>query len=275
MGSITLQIPVAGNQITAGLHASNYNALQTLLNGNLDSFNLATSSVGTDELAALAVTNAKIANSTIVASAKLSATGTKDSTTFLRGDDTWAIPGATTFYRKVTEKDVTNTVAETDLLNGDITIGAGVMSTNKTARVSLIGDIRHNSGVTGTATVRIKLGGTTLYADDIRFDDDADRRPFVMRFEITNLGAANSNFLAGTFFVGSAEAATTGIGNLEAGVAATGTTSATASRIAAFASNGATSVDTSAAVALVVTIQWSAAHANTSWKLRSGLVEVL
>ncbi|MCD8497553.1 MAG: hypothetical protein LRZ85_05405 [Alphaproteobacteria bacterium] len=39
-----------------------------------------------------AVTNTKIANTTIVATDKLSATGTKNSTTFLRGDNTWAAP---------------------------------------------------------------------------------------------------------------------------------------------------------------------------------------
>lgn len=42
-------------------------------------------------LAANAVTSAKIADSTIVL-ADLAATGTKDATTFLRGDNTWAVP---------------------------------------------------------------------------------------------------------------------------------------------------------------------------------------
>jgi len=41
MGSITLQLPVAGTTIAAGLHSANYTALQTLLNGNLDATNLA------------------------------------------------------------------------------------------------------------------------------------------------------------------------------------------------------------------------------------------
>ena len=40
MGTIVLSIPVADTEITAGLHASNYNALQTLLNGNLDNTNI-------------------------------------------------------------------------------------------------------------------------------------------------------------------------------------------------------------------------------------------
>lgn len=43
---------------------------------------------------------ADIPDALIVATSKLSATGTKDSTTFLRGDDTWAIPsgGSGTFF---------------------------------------------------------------------------------------------------------------------------------------------------------------------------------
>lgn len=43
-------------------------------------------------IAAGVVTNTEIANATIVATTKLSATGTKNSTTFLRGDNTWAVP---------------------------------------------------------------------------------------------------------------------------------------------------------------------------------------
>ena len=43
-------------------------------------------------IAANAVTNSKILNATIVATDKLSATGTKDATTFLRGDNTWDVP---------------------------------------------------------------------------------------------------------------------------------------------------------------------------------------
>lgn len=51
---------------------------------------LTDNSILTADIAPLAVTNAEIANATIVATTKLSATGTKNSTTFLRGDNTWA-----------------------------------------------------------------------------------------------------------------------------------------------------------------------------------------
>lgn len=57
MPTITLTLPVAGNGITAGLHATNYADLQALLNGGLDA----------DNLAALAVTEAKIAAGAVTA----------------------------------------------------------------------------------------------------------------------------------------------------------------------------------------------------------------
>ena len=58
MPTINLTLPVAGNGITAGLHATNYAALQALLNGDLDDNNLA------DD----AVTAAKILNGAVTAS---------------------------------------------------------------------------------------------------------------------------------------------------------------------------------------------------------------
>lgn len=40
MGTITLTNPVAGTEIQAGLHATNYSTLQTVINGNLDNANV-------------------------------------------------------------------------------------------------------------------------------------------------------------------------------------------------------------------------------------------
>jgi len=39
MGTITLTNPVAGTVVTAGLHATNYTTIQTVINGNLDTNN--------------------------------------------------------------------------------------------------------------------------------------------------------------------------------------------------------------------------------------------
>jgi hypothetical protein len=53
VGSITLTIPTAGTQITAGLHSANYAALQALLNGGIDDVNIEDGSVTAAKLATL------------------------------------------------------------------------------------------------------------------------------------------------------------------------------------------------------------------------------
>jgi hypothetical protein len=62
-----------------------------IIDNGIDSTKIAANAIGTDEIENLAVTGAKIANSTIGVG-KLSATGTADNTTYLRGDGTWATP---------------------------------------------------------------------------------------------------------------------------------------------------------------------------------------
>jgi hypothetical protein len=62
---------------------------------------MADNAVNTAEIAANAVTNAKILDATIVASTKLNATGTKNSSTVLHGDDVYRVPagsGTVPFY---------------------------------------------------------------------------------------------------------------------------------------------------------------------------------
>ena len=73
MPTITLTLPVAGQDADAGPLATNFFTLQSLLNGNIDAVNLADDSVGLNEL---------------------SASGTPDATKFLRGDNSWAAPSA-------------------------------------------------------------------------------------------------------------------------------------------------------------------------------------
>jgi len=75
-----------------------------------------TGSVGTSELAALAVTNAKVADDAIGVD-ELSATGTASSSTFLRGDNSWTAPGGVSLSGS-TDNTIT-TVTGADALAGE------------------------------------------------------------------------------------------------------------------------------------------------------------
>ncbi len=90
---------------------------------------------------------------------------TGDVLTVAGGIPTWAAPASQvgfTTYTKVTTKDVTNTGSATDLLNGEITIGAGVLGAGKTMRFTLIGDLLHNQNVATTYAFAAFLGATQI-----------------------------------------------------------------------------------------------------------------
>lgn len=66
-------------------------------------------------------------------------------------------------FRKTTAKAVTNTVADTDLLNGEITIPANEMGTDGLLRLTAWGDWEQDSGSGSDVMIfTLKLGGTTL-----------------------------------------------------------------------------------------------------------------
>lgn len=70
-----------------------------------------------------------------------------------------------TTYRKTTAKQVLNTVTEIDLLNGEITLAAGVLGTTKVAKIDLWGDwVQNTGGNSQVPTLKLKLGATTLIA---------------------------------------------------------------------------------------------------------------
>lgn len=143
MATITLTLPVSGTVITAGLHANNYTSIQSAINGGLDQNNFAAGKI---------FDNTKIMQGGAVTGQSLVWNGTS-----------W-VPGSNAPYRKTTAKTVNTSVAETDLLNGEITIGAGVMGTTKMARLTAWGDWKQNSGGTSNAyRFQLVLGATTLF----------------------------------------------------------------------------------------------------------------
>lgn len=114
---------------------------------------------------------------------------------FLAGDGTWKAAGGTT-YRKTTAKAVTNTVAETDLLNGEITIGAGVMGANSVLRLTAVGDGVFNGNSTAPQW-KLKLGATTLIDTGalVWQTMGTNRLGWKLAVELFNLGATNSQWI--------------------------------------------------------------------------------
>lgn len=180
--------------------------------------------------------------------------------------------GGITVYRKTTLKDVVNTTAEVDLLNGEIVIGAGVMSTDKRLRVVLICDYLNNSGVSQTLTLAVKLGATTLWKDTLTgaaaISSAAVRRALRIELDLANLGVANSQFLSGLFWLSNPIAATAGLGDFSERVAV-------ADDIWGGGFGGSAGEDTTLAKALAVTAQHGTANAALSCRLQYASVEVI
>lgn len=108
------------------------------------------------------IVNTDISGSAAIAASKI-AGYPSDVTKALLGNGTWASLSGATTYRKVTTQTVNTTVSATDLLNGEITLAAGVLGTTGVARFTAWGDGLQNSG--GTAApprFQLKLGGTTI-----------------------------------------------------------------------------------------------------------------
>ena len=109
---------------------------------------------------------------------------------------------------------VSNTVAETDLLN--YTLKGNTLGANGCLRVRIGGYILQNDATGRAFQVKIKLGTTTLF-DSITqgMAQDAENRPFYMEFTLGNANATNSQTGSGKFSCSLADVtATTGIGDI-------------------------------------------------------------
>lgn len=99
-------------------------------------------------------------------------------------------------YRKNTTKTVANTVAATDLLNGEITIGASAMGANSIARCKFWGTHKQaTAGVQGSPRFQVVLGGTTLLDTNVLPASETANINvwgWDLTLDIANLGATNS-----------------------------------------------------------------------------------
>lgn len=173
--------------------------------------------------------------------------------------------------RKTTSKTVVNTTTETDLLNGEITIPAGALSTNRSLRARVLGDILMNEvGNVQLPRFKLKLGATTLIDTgagwSVNAYSSATRYPMLVEFWIDELGATNAQFAGLRIEVpqNNPAGATVGIGNQFNSPGALGV----------WVTNGAAAVDTTAALALVLSVINPQADNNYSTRLQSAEVFV-
>lgn len=190
--------------------------------------------------------------------------GTADDTSFLRGDSTW-VTAVEVLAREVTLINIVSDASETNIFNQ--TVAANRMETNRMLRLSIFGDFLNNSGGTSAPTIKVKVGGTTIY-DDATFAmaAGANRFPVRMQFEFAMQNATNTMHLSGVVGIGNAGGATTGIGNL----------ATDESNVDAEVSSGGTFTrDTTSSFAVVVTWTNSASDANISFRRQYAVLELV
>ena len=185
-------------------------------------------------------------------------------------------------YRKTTSKQVLNSIVETDLLNGEITLGAGAMSTNRILRLTAVGDWIQNSGAArDIPRFKLKLGATVLIDTSVTgalvAGPFAGRLPWRVDAQIANLGATNAQWVSFRARVETPATATFG-----SAVAATGegqvstvARNATQSQSVDYHVGNSTAIDTTVAQLLALTITNPTATATCDVTLTSAFVEIV
>lgn len=168
--------------------------------------------------------------------------------------------------RNATALTISNNAAEATLYS--FILPAGTLVNDRRLRLRLLCQMLNNTGVAHSPILRVKLGGTTLYDDDMNFGiggipSIATGRGVSTEFELAALSSANSQMLWGEAWVTNAGGPTTGWGAIDGTL-----------RIAQFTSAGPTTVNMDLPQLLEVTIQLGAASANLTWTRRHALLEV-
>jgi adhesin HecA-like repeat protein len=111
----------------------------------------------------------------------------------------WREAGFRTWtWRKSTAKIVNTTVSAVDLLNGELTIPAGILGTTGTLRLTAWGTWTNASGSSTVAPPRFGMafGGTTLYDTGAvgQVSNSVNRHPWRVVIELINLGVTNNQY---------------------------------------------------------------------------------
>jgi len=258
--------------------------LQTIFNA-LDNANIASGAAIAYTKLALAnsIVNNDISTSAAIAVAKLAAGTNGQVLTTSGGVPAWASASGAVSYRKTTARTVNTTVTETDLLNGEITVGANVLGTSGVLRLTAWGDWKQNSGGTANApTFRAKYGGTTIFDTGVlavAVINAATRFGWKFVFEIQAAGATNSqtcslNGLLANSGIGAKDYAVTAFATGE-GVAHVVSGAAGGPGLVQCEGFNTAAVDDTSSQALVLSVINGSANANYETKLYGALVEVL
>jgi hypothetical protein len=184
---------------------------------------------------------------------------------------TTAQTGPGTTYRKTTSKTVNTTTAETDLLNGEISIGASVLGTAGLLRLTLIGlDFKNNSGGNVNFRWRLKFGATTVFdTGNFQIQTGANRGPIAFQAVCLNT-ATNaqdwSGFVAGMYSANNL---------LPASLLTVGEGTLSSSTVSPMSWQNTSAEDTTTAKALVFSVQMDVSNANAEVKLLGALVEII
>lgn len=177
------------------------------------------------------------------------------------GTITIANSGASVLDRDVTAQDVVSTVAETTVYT--FSVPGGTLGTNRTIRLSLIGDVL--SAAARTLTLRVKYGATTVLTAAVTLGAVGARGQMTFVGELTALNATNAQVAKGVLTMSNTGADATGTMQLTTptnGFVFAGTNSGVAE-------------DSTAAKTLSVTFQNSAAEAGTSMRVHTVLLELI
>lgn len=158
--------------------------------------------------------------------------------------------------------NVESTTTETAIYSG--TVAANIMGTEGGVELNVFGDMLKNAA--GTLTWKVKLGATTVLTSNARTWDSiaTERYKWALRVMVVNAGATNSQKVGATFLLDQAGTSITFPMNRQSDAPALngqGTGYGTAAE------------DSTAALAFVVTVQWSASSASLSLRKELALLE--
>jgi hypothetical protein len=157
---LTPNAPTIGNVIvTADLSATGTPSSSTFLRGD-NTWSQAVKSVTTVDGSFISLQPDLVETGDVIVSADLSATGTADSTTFLRGDNTWATaPSGSTYNLTSDQNSVNVDINLTQTPLGDVDTVSLIAGTN----IQLVDDNSNNITINCTATSGIDGSGTANY----------------------------------------------------------------------------------------------------------------